>query len=162
MIFLMIIIGIVFLFGLVQWARSGSALLEIHKLTKHGNALPVTGAGGNEAAGLEAVQKSIQSMEMTTDGLLKSSFKILGVLAICLWAFVTFSLVADSIGFSWQDRFGFSDNRTVGVVGNPMIRATGSGTGFNFGGATRGGGGGGGQARTRNETLRFMGSGLRR
>ena len=146
----LIIIGIIFLFGLVQWARSGAVLWNIHELTKyrHGSS---SGAADlvemdrqERARKRETLRKSVQLMEITMDELLKSSFKVLGVVALFVWLFVAFTVFVDLLGFNWwQDRPGFSNNR---VIGNPTARAwqrSGSGSGF------------------RSDTFRSMGSGFR-
>ena len=85
------------------------------------------------------------------DGLLRSSFKVLGILGLCVWAFVTFSLIVDMLGLNWLDRLSFSPNR---IVGNPTARSGRSGFGSFGSGSGRSGG--------RGDTFRSLGSGVRR
>ena len=160
MMFLLVVVGIVFLFGLLQWARSGAVLWDIHSLLKRGSDLSSDAANTREtgrdetARRKESLNNTVQRMETTMDGLLRSSFRILGVLALCVWAFVTLSLIVDMLGLNWLDRLSFSSNR---VIGNPTVRSGRSSSGFSFTGA-----GGSGGARGRGDTVRSMGSGLRR
>ena len=142
--FLVAVGVVVFLIGLVQWARSGAVLWDIHRLTKHGR--PTAEDPGETKAGeKETLQKSIQRMEVTMDGLLRSSLKVLGVLALCVWVFVMITVVVDMLGLDWLDRLSFSANR---MIGSPTVRA----------GSNRAGGG----SSARGDTLRSMGSGVRR
>ena len=126
MTFLLVIAVIVFLFGLVQWAKSGAVLWDIHELTKYRYASPdaedtIETDRHERTDRREPLQKTIQSMETTMDGLLRSSFKALGALAICVWIFVMFSLVVDMLGFNWLDRLSFNANR---LIGNPTVRGS--------------------------------------
>ena len=129
MLFLIVIAGIVFVFGLVQWARSGAILLDIHRLLKYGlspeaadsDTIALQSESKQKARQKDLLQRSIQHMEMTTDGLLKSSFKILGVLALGVWIFIIASVVVDMLGLDWMSRLSFSTNR---AVGSPTVRST--------------------------------------
>ena len=159
MAFLLVIAGVVFLLGLVQWARSGAILWDVHRLLHHG-APPDAEDKEERLRGetrKESLKKSVQSMEMTMDGLLRSSFKLLGILALCVWIFVVFSVIADMMGLDWLDRLSFSANR---VLGSPTVRASNRPTGFNFNrntGTTATGG-----SAVRSERFRSLGSGVRR
>ena len=161
MTFLLVVVVVIFAFGLVQWARGGAMLWDIHLLLKQGGDSSPDAADTRETYRYdntrekESIKTNIQRMEATMDGFLKSSFKVLGVLALCVWAFVTFSLIVDMLGLNWLDRLSFSPNR---VVGSPTVRAGRSGSGLNL----SAGGGGGARSGTRGGTLRSMGSGLRR
>ena len=146
------VVGIVFLFGLVQWARSGAVLWDIYELLKRrhspsSDTADMEADERHESAHKENVQKSIQRMEVTMDGLLRSSVKVLGAVAICVWIFVAFSFVMDMFGLDWMDRFYLSSHR---VVGNPAVR---SGTGAGRGTPVRG--------DARGDRLREMGAGFR-
>jgi len=117
---LIVIVGIIFLFGLVQWARSGALLWDIYELLKHGHLSGAAEAGTpHENARKENVQKSIQRMEITMDRLLRSSVKVLGALAICIWLFVAVFFVADMLGLYWSDWISSPHRAT----GNPAIRS---------------------------------------
>ena len=156
MTFLLIIAGIVFLFGLVQWARSGALLWDIHRLMHHGSTSAADGMEGGikeEARRKESLKQSIQKMEITMDGLLRSSFKLLGVLALCVWIFVMISVVADMAGLDWLDRLSFSANR---ILGNPTVRASNRPAGYNSNTTLRG------NAGARNDRFRSLGAGVRR
>jgi len=122
--FLVIVIGVVFLFGLIQWARSGAVLWDIHELTKRKQSpSPDTAETSEryEKARKEDVQKSIQRMEVTMDGLLKSSYLLVCVVALCVWIFVGFFFVMDMLEFEWTDRFYLSTHR---VTGSPAVRSS--------------------------------------
>jgi len=146
---LIVIVGVIFLFGLVQWARSGALMWDIYELLHGHQSSGITEAGKpNEDARKEDIQKSIQRMESNMDSLLRSSVKVLGILAICVWFFVAFSFVTDMLGLYWTDRIS-SPNR---VIGNPAARST-TGT-TNRVTPARG--------SARNDRMREMGSSFRR
>ena len=108
-------------FGLFQWARSGALFWEIHDISKHRYSSSDAADAENKA---ESAQKSIQRMETTLDRLLKSSFRVMGIVALCVWFFVMFSLIMDLLGLDW---IGSSANR---ALGSPTARArTGSWSG---------------------------------
>ena len=151
MMILLVIVVVVFLFGLFQWARSGAVFWDMHLLLKRGGGpsdpADLTEMDRRESARRKEVMDStIQRMETSMDGFLRSSFKVLGVLALCVWMFVTFSLIVDALGLSWLDRLSFSANR---VMGSPVVRGrTSSSSSFTTGG--------------RGDTFRSMGAGFRR
>ena len=154
MTFLLAIVGVIFLIGLVQWARSGAILWDIHQLLKHRHSLSTDTTATTEMdrreklSPGETLQKSIQHMEITMESFLRSSIKVLSVLALCVWIFVMISVVVDMLGLDWLDRLSFSTNR---LIGSPTARANRSAFNYNrAGGASRG------------NTLRGIGSGLRR
>ena len=155
MTFLLVTACLVFLFGLIQWARSGALLLDIHRLLRYGSAPNAEDGAANtfrERDGKkESLRQAIQSMEMTMDGLLRSSFKLLGILALCVWIFVVFSVVSDMMGLDWLDRLTFSANR---VLGNPTVRASGNRNAFNRSNMS--------SASSRNDRFRSFGTGVRR
>ena len=156
MTFLLVIGGLVFLFGLVQWARSGALLWDVHRLLHHGptpDTEEMEEKLGRETRKNESLKQSVQSMEMTMDGLLRSSFKMLGILALCVWIFVVLSVVTDMMGLDWLDRLSFSANR---ILGNPTVRAANRPAGYNSNTILRG------SATARNDRLRSLGSGVRR
>jgi xanthine/uracil/vitamin C permease (AzgA family) len=121
MTILLAVVGIVFLFGLIQWARSGAVLWDIHEILKHRHGVSPAATEKERQSEKEALQKSIKHLETTMDGFLRSSFKILGALALCVWVFVVFTVVVDMLGLNWLDRMGyFSSNR---ITGNPSVRS---------------------------------------
>ncbi len=69
------------------------------------------------------------------------ALRLLGVLAVCVWLFVTVTVVVDMLGLDWLDRLSTTANR---FLGTPSDRSV-----------TRG-------AAVRNSTLRSIGSGFRR
>ena len=152
---LVIVVGIVFLFGLVQWARSGAVLLDIYALMK-GKRNSSSGAlkedEHSEKAHKENVQKSIQNMEVTMDGLLRSSYRLICAVAICVWLVVAVTFVMDLFGFNWVDRLSSTSSHRV--TGSPAIRS-GSGAGRSTGTSApvRG--------DARSDRLREMGAGFR-
>jgi len=145
---LIVIVGVIFLFGLVQWARSGALLWGIYELL-HGH--PSSGAAEAEKphqdTRKEEIQKSIRHMELTMDSLLRSSVKVLGFLAICVWLFVAFSFITDMLDLYWTDRIS-SPNR---AIGNPAARSAGN---VNRSAPARG--------NVRNDRMRELGSSFRR
>jgi len=151
--FLVMSLGIIFMFGLVLWARSGAALWEINELLRSKRVL--LSAGGKMKMGehddiiniKKNIQKTIQRREITMDSLLMSSFKILGLLAICVWIFVAFSFVMDSLGDNWADKLGFSSHR---ISGSPIIHSKHSGNNFSWPQRAK--------ASNRNDRLYAMGS----
>jgi len=142
--------GIVFLFGLLQWARSGALLWDIHQLLKFSqpSSTAQTEMDRKEVAReKESLQKTVQNMERSMDVFLKSSLKILGILALCVWIFVVAVVVMDMLNLDWLDMHGFSSNR---VLGAPSARSS-----FNSGST-------GSAGRDRSTMLRHLGSGIRR
>ena len=147
--FLLAIIGIVFLLGLVQWARSGAVLWDIHLFKQYGQQADedteeadARGRVMGRESARDSRQRTIQNMEAMMDEFLRSSLKILGALAICVWLFIMFTVVVDMLGLNWLDRVSFSAHR---VWGGPTTRAfTRSHSNF------------------RNDTVRSLGSGVRR
>ena len=159
-IFLLVAGGIVFLFGLVQWARSGALLWDIHRLLKPGLQSGTADTARTAmdrkeiAREKESLQKSIQKMESMMDSLLKSSFQAMAVLGLLVWLLVAAVVVMDMFNLDWRDRLAFfSPNRSNRVVGSPAARA-----GFNSGSPARNATGN----RSRTETLRQLGSNIRR
>jgi len=101
----------------------------------------------HENAHKETIQKSIQRMELTMDGLLRSSYRLICVVAVCVWFFVALSFAVDLLGFGWADRSYLSTHR---AAGNSATRsATGAGRGTPIRGDARG------------DRLREMGAGFR-
>jgi len=140
---LIIIGGIIFLFGLVQWARSGALLLDIYELMRSSSS-PATDDGTQK----ENISKSIKRMEGSMDTLMRSSIRVLGAVAICVWLFVAASFVMDIFGFDWMDRLtSVSSNR---IAGNPAVRSTGGARSTPA------------RSDVRNDRLREMGSVFRR
>ena len=94
MVILLIIVGLaVFLFGLIQWARGGAALWFLLRLKK--DAQP--------SNPIRRARKSaeIHSAEKMTDQLLRSSFRVLGILAIGMWLFLGVTVLLDLLGIDW-------------------------------------------------------------
>ena len=158
MTFWLIIGGVVFLFGLIQWARSGALFLDILHLTKHKDQPSEDAAQTlmdkkEMAREKESLKKSVQNMEKVMDNLLKSSFMVMAILGLCVWFVVVAVVVMDMMDFDWQDRLGFlSTNRSHRALGSPTTRA-----GFNSGTRSTTGGN-----RSRTDTIRQLGSGMRR
>ncbi|MDR3230550.1 MAG: hypothetical protein LBT65_03850 [Synergistaceae bacterium] len=145
---ILVVCGITFLFGLVQWARGGAILWDVVWFARRISGGAENDADGDadekkEAARIRAA-KALREMERMVDGLLRSSFRILGVLALCVWLFVAVSVIVDVLGLDWLDNLSFRANR---LWGDPTVRA-----GY---GARTGGG-------SRSDALRSLGSGLRR
>ena len=147
--FFVVVSVIFFLYGLVQWARGGAALWELRQISRgRKNATAddseTEEAPDSEIRGGPRRQTSARDLEKLTDVLLRSSFRVIGILAICVWVFVVFSVVVDMLGLDWLDNLSFRANR---FWGNPAVRA-----------GTSGSGGG----NSRNNILRSLGSGVRR
>jgi type IV secretory pathway VirB2 component (pilin) len=105
--------GAVFLFGLVQWARSGAVLWDIFRLAENSR---------DPKARQDAAER-MKSMESMMERLLRSSFRVLGTLAVMVWLFVVVIVIVDALGLGWLDGMSFQANR---LFGNPSVRAAGS------------------------------------
>ena len=118
MSFLLIIGGIIFLFGLVQWARSGVILWDLHEFLKRDLLLGVS-TDEKTTEKKKSMQRIIRKMETKIDGLLKSSFNLVAVLALCVWLFVIAFVTMDMLGIDWSNR----TSRSNQVLGSPTARA---------------------------------------
>jgi len=120
-----------FIYGLVQWARSGTVLWDILQLQKNKQNKPakttiVTEKKSSEAPRTKKPFVSIRDLpseesnrgdtdiEGVMDNLLRSSFKILGILALGVWVFVIASVIIDSLGLNWLDGVSSQANRFWG------------------------------------------------
>jgi hypothetical protein len=144
---ILIAFGVFFLFGLVQWARSGAVLWDIVRLSRRR-----TDNGGEKTAEERQASKArtgkaLREMEKLTDSLLRSSFRVLGVLALCVWLFIIASVVIDAMGLDWLDNLSF---RAASLWGDPFTRSGYVTQPRNAPGGTQG------------NVLRSLGSGLRR
>lgn len=86
----------VFLIGLLQWARSGASLWRIRTLRRSERHL--------DRKERERAEGEIRQLERATDRALRTSFKVLGVLAVLMWAFLGATIVFDLLGLGWTDR----------------------------------------------------------
>ena len=100
---IVLICVVLFLFGLVQWARGGAVLWEVFRTSKTDR---------------DSAHKELESM---ADELLKSSFRIVGVLGLCVLAFIMVTIVIDLLQLDWLDKLSFRANR---FWGNPAARST--------------------------------------
>jgi hypothetical protein len=130
--FLLLTGGVIFMFGLIQWARSGVLLWDARQIFRRD-------------ISIYEKKSLIRNMETQTDGLLKSSFKLFGALGICVWIFVIATVVMDT---NWSNII-VPANR---VIGNPAARAS-----FNNDSPARIAAG-----RYRNSILRSMGAKINR
>lgn len=94
----------IFLVGLVQWARGGAALWSILRLKK-------------DAQSAERAQSEIRRAEKATDHFLRSSFRVIGILAVVMWLFLGLTLVLDLMGVNWIDRIS---GRARAFWGSPV------------------------------------------
>lgn len=141
---LIVAFGAAFLFGLVQWARGGAILWDVIRFSRRRpQRSPKTdeeeGAAGEE----KREEETLRELESMTDRLLRSSFRVLGILALCVWLFVIATIVSDILGLGWMDRLSFQTNR---LWGDPTVRAGARSS----------------QSGNRNSVLRSLGSGLRK
>ena len=140
---LLVVFVVAFLFGLVQWARGGALLWDIVRRT------PPKGPAGNDASDGDLQKaklrekETLQDLESVADRLLRSSLRVLGILALSVWLFIIASVVLDVLGFDWMERLSFRTNQ---MWGDPTTR---SGARSPQSGAGRG------------HVLRSLGSGLR-
>ena len=88
--FLSFIAASIFLYGLYQWATSGASLWRIFKIKR--NAAYMT----NEE--LKRAEKEIQQLENNTDRTLGLSFKIIGTIALVIWAFLGITTILNMFG----------------------------------------------------------------
>ncbi|MDR1873481.1 MAG: hypothetical protein LBQ90_00500 [Synergistaceae bacterium] len=140
-----------FLFGLVQWARGGAVLWDVIRLSRRKTVPDESGSEKTEEERQKAAARArrmLRDLENLTDRLLRSSFRVLGILALCVWLFVVVSVVVDVLGLDWLDNLSFRANR---LWGDPYMRAT-----YNDSQSR------GAQGGTRGTILRSISSGLRR
>lgn len=95
--FLQFIAAGLLLFGLLEWARGGDGIWRIFKIRR---------SLRNEDAQLgwrekEKIQKEIRQLENSTDSLLRTSFKAVCFLALCLWVAVGVTFLLDAFGIEW-------------------------------------------------------------
>ncbi len=146
---LIIAFGSAFLFGLVQWARSGAILWDVVKFSgpklRRSRKTDEDEESGEESGEESRREKeALRELESMADRLLRSSFRVLGILALCVWLFVIASVVFDLLGLDWADRLSFHANR---LWGDPSVRSVRSAS----------------QSGTNsNSVLRSLGSGLRK
>ncbi len=86
----------VFLFGLVQWARGGAALWSLLRLKRK--------ARSADSAERTREDAELRRAERATDHFLRSSFRVIGILAIVMWLFLGATVVLDLLGIDWMDR----------------------------------------------------------
>lgn len=85
-----------FLFGLVQWARGGAALWSILRFKRR----------SQSADTVERAQEyaELRKAEKETDRFLRSSFKVIGILAVVMWLFLGITVLLDFLNIDWLDR----------------------------------------------------------
>jgi len=97
MVILLIIVSLaIFLFGLIQWARGGAALWSLRSLKKDTQSSNPIRRNRKSA--------EIHSAEEMADRFLRSSFKLLGILAIGMWLFLGVTVLLDLLGIDWISR----------------------------------------------------------
>ena len=112
MVILLIIVGVA-VFGLIQWARGGAALWFLLRLKKDAQpSNPLRQA--RESA-------EIRNAEKMTDQLLRSSFRVLGILAIGMWLFLGVTVLLDLLGIDWVSRISA---RAQTFWGSPAYNGT--------------------------------------
>jgi hypothetical protein len=116
---ILLVCAVVFLFGLVQWARCGATLWEFVRLSR---SQPGNAEDDEEAKRTATKQKNriLSDLEHVADSLLRSSFRILSVLALTVWLFVVVSVIIDALGLDWLDSLSFRANR---LWGDPTVRS---------------------------------------
>ena len=100
-----------FLFGLVQWARSGASLWTLLRLKR----------GGRPSSPSERIREEseIHRAEKLTDQLLRSSFRVICVLALGMWLALGIVVLLDLMGIDWIDRLS---TRARTFWGSPVYR----------------------------------------
>ena len=99
LILLVTISMIALLFGLIQWARSGTVLWTIFSLKKKKKRIRST-----SVLTKAKINDAIRDAESLTDDLLQSSFRVLGILALAMWIFLTITIILDFMGINWMRR----------------------------------------------------------
>ncbi len=102
---LLTVSAIVFIFGLVQWARGGAVLWDISRLKR-------TPRDKSERTAVKNKQKLI-------DSLLQSSFKTIGFLALAMWLLLSVVMILDKLDIDIWNSF-----KLHGIYGAPNVRAT--------------------------------------
>ncbi|NLL37161.1 MAG: hypothetical protein GX256_06530 [Fretibacterium sp.] len=139
MTFVWIVCALVFIFGLIQWARGGAVLWDIFRIQETND--PASPSSAARRA------DRIRDMEKASDVLVRSSFRAIGVLALVTWLFLSLVLLFDSMDLDLMDRLSY---KVRSIWGNPVVRAGGtSTTGDRLG-------------NRRQDTFKSLGSGLRR
>jgi hypothetical protein len=116
---ILVVCAAVFLFGLVQWARGGATLWEVFHLVRN---KPENAKDTDEEKRAAEIRTKmvIRDLETMTDSLLRSSFRVLGFLALAVWLFVIASVIIDAMGLDWLDGLSFQSNR---LWGDPYARS---------------------------------------
>lgn len=99
LILLVTISMIALLFGLIQWARSGTVLWTIFSLKKKEKIIRST-----SVLTKTKINDAIRDAESLTDDLLQLSFRVLGILALAMWIFLTITIILDFMGINWMRR----------------------------------------------------------
>ncbi|MDR1732301.1 MAG: hypothetical protein LBR61_09455 [Synergistaceae bacterium] len=118
---ILVTVALFFVFGLVQWARGGAALWDVIRLSRFKPAVDEEKDEEDRQKEEARRRSTLREMERLTDRMLRSSFKVLGILALCIWFFVVASVIIDALGLDWLDSLSFQANR---IWGDPATRAT--------------------------------------
>ena len=82
------------LIGILQWAQSGAGLWRIMKIKREEKFLL-------DDDRREEDEAEVRRLEEATDRSLRTSFRILGALALILWLFLGASVILDLLGIDW-------------------------------------------------------------
>ncbi|GHT02465.1 hypothetical protein AGMMS50276_32390 [Synergistales bacterium] len=148
MLLIILICVTLFWFGLYSWAQSGATLWELHSVKKK-QASRMTPAARSAQVFLELAEMDdvvetkakknakngvynrtlemeekdplivIHELETTFDRIMRSSFRILGTLVVCVWAFAILTFVLDAFNVDWVGRISY----TAARFWNPSISA---------------------------------------
>lgn len=113
LVFLGFLLIALFLFGLVQWARGGALLWGLLRLKRNRHASDSHTRIQEEA--------EIHKAEKATDHFLRSSFKVIGLLAVAMWLFLGLTVLLDLMGINWLDRIS---SRARTFWGSPVYNQT--------------------------------------
>ncbi len=110
--FLSFIAATIFLYGLYQWAAGGANLWRIFQIRR--NAAYMT----NEE--LKRAEQEIKQLESHTDRTLGLSFKIIGAIAVLIWAFLGVTTILNMFGI---DLIGNMSSRAKMYWAQPEVSA---------------------------------------
>ncbi len=86
----------IFLFGLYQWAKGGATLFQIFRIRRQEQGL--------RKSERQKLEEQVQQLERATDSTLRTSFRLLGFLAVFLWVVLGATIILDMMGIDWVGR----------------------------------------------------------
>ena len=116
MVPLLLFIGFgIFAFGLFQWALGGESLWKMFKLRRKLEKQDSKGRPWRDTPQIRAEERAraqeradtrteLENLEKSADSVLRSSLRIVGMLAIGAWLIVGLMFLLDALGVNWAHR----------------------------------------------------------